>query len=58
MDTTLYDATKTTLVGKGVSQQDADAAARIIASDKPGQERTPEQQTLVTRIWQQVTSQD
>lgn len=57
MDTVLYDATKTTLVSKGVSQQDADAAARIIASDKPGQDRTPEQQTLVTRIRQQVTSQ-
>ena len=54
MSQSIYEAAKSGLISKGVTPEDAAAAAKVVASDKVGQERTPEQQAAVTRAWRQI----
>jgi hypothetical protein len=54
MSQDIYNAAKSGLISKGVDPKDAEAAAQVVASDKAGRERTPEQQAAVTKAWSQI----
>jgi len=56
MDQHLYTAALAALVARGCELKAAEAAALVVANDRPDKERTPQEQAIVTKAWRQINA--